>query len=366
MRILHVVETLHVGGLERVVIDLVKEQAKRGHQCLVICLFEKGRLADELSKTAIKLDVCKKTNGIDLKAINKLAGHIKSFNPDVVHTHNLVCNYYSACAKLVAASSVLLINTRHGIGRGKVVIKELMLYGLSLLSTRWIVGVCDVTRDKLKKEFSIFSQKIITVHNGIVIDKFKKKGFSDKQKVLKQLGIKDNPILITIVARLNSVKNHRLLLQAFAQIQQQTLDCYLVIIGGGELMTSLQQLTFDLDLKEKVMFLGDRTDVADLLIGMDIFVLCSKQEGYSISLLEACASELALVATDVGGNKEIVTKENGLLVQSDNVQALSKGISQIILDKHGLQRMGENSREWVVNNGSVEVMANKYEELYTV
>jgi glycosyltransferase involved in cell wall biosynthesis len=366
MRIIHVVETLHVGGLERVVVDLVKEQVKRGHQCLVICLFEEGRLANELSDSGIKLEVCNKTSGIDFKAINKLAEQIKSFNPDVVHTHNLVCNYYTACAKLKAVSKVLLINTRHGIGRGKVIIKELFLYGVSLLITRWVVGVCDVTRDKLRKEFSFFRKKIITVHNGIVIDKFKKKSFSDKRRVLKQLGINGKPILVTIVARLNPVKNHKLLLQAFAQIQQQISDCYLVIIGGGELITNLQELTLDLNLKQKVIFLGDRNDVTDLLSGMDLFVLCSKQEGYSISLLEACASGLALIATDVGGNKEIVTKDNGVLVQSDNVQALSKGISQIILDKQGMQKMGENSRKWVVNNGSVEVMANKYEELYTV
>lgn len=364
MRIIHVVETLYVGGLERVVVDLVKEQAKRGDQCLVICLFDKGRLADELKNTGIQLYSCDKTSGFDFDAIKKLAGYIKSFNPDVVHTHNLVCNYYLAFAKIAAVSKVPLINTRHGIGREKTNIKELALYGMSLSTTRWVVGVCNVTRDKLKREFSIFSQKIVTVHNGIIFDKFKQKNSASKQSFLKQLGIKSNPVLITIVARLNPVKNHALLLQAFGTLQKQNLDCYLVVIGGGELMSTLRQQSSELKLQNKVIFLDDRKNVADLLSAMDVFVLCSKREGYSISLLEACASGLALIATDVGGNKEIVNYDNGLLIPSEDVTALSEGLCQLISDTQTLQKMGKNAREWVLNNGTVEIMADKYRDLY--
>jgi len=357
-----VVETLNVGGLERVVIDLVKEQASRKHQCLIICLFEEGKLAVEIKKKGISLDVCSKQSGFDFSAVKKLADNIKSFNPDVIHSHNIVCNYYAAFAKIMAFSKASLINTRHGIGRGQAEVKEHILFGISVFSTRWIVGVCNVTRDKLQKEYPYFRRKILTIYNGIVLERFKKRTVSDKQRVMRQLGIQGNAVLLSIVARLNDVKNHKLLLQAFAQTQNT--NCYLIIIGDGELMENLRHYADELNIQKKVFFLGDRKDVSELLPGMDLFILCSKQEGYSISLLEACASGLTVIATDVGGNGEIVTNANGILIPSEDVSALSQSISLLISDDKKRQLMGENSLKWIAEKGSIEVMANNYEALY--
>jgi glycosyltransferase involved in cell wall biosynthesis len=114
-----------------------------------------------------------------------------------------------------------------------------------------------------------------------------------------------------------------------------------------------------------VHLLGDRGDVADLLRGFDLFVLSSRSEGYSIALLEACASALPIVATDVGGNAEIVQAERtGLLVRAGDPVALAAALRELLADRPRAREMGQAGLEWVRREGSLAAMAARYEHLY--
>lgn len=363
MRILHFVESLQVGGLEKVVVDLVTEQHERGNICMVACLFEAGPFADILDEHGIQIEILGKEPGLDIRSIRKLSSLIKDHKPQVVHTHNPTCNYYAALTLATTMHSTRLINSRHGIGDHPL--KSRILYGLSLLRTSWAVGVSRLSTEKIKKEYPFSASKMLTIRNGIVISKFQEASNGSRARMRLELGLMPDALLIAIVARLNPVKNHELLLHAFLPVARQKPDSYLIIIGDGKLRSALEDQTRNLGLEKQVLFLGDRRDIPALLSGMDLFVLSSTHEGYSISLLEACASGLPIIATDVGGNAEIVTQGiNGYLVESGNTNALSTALIRALEDKDNLRKMGHFSRLWAEEYGSIGAMADEYGKLY--
>ena len=149
------------------------------------------------------------------------------------------------------------------------------------------------------------------------------------------------------------------------QLHAEHADTVLLMVGDGSLRTAMQDLAAELDLAASVMFLGDREDVAGLLAGMDLFVMASISEGFSIALLEACACSLPVVTTRVGGNPEIITDGvNGLLVPASDPVALAGGMRELLNDPQRARRMGEAGRAWVMQNATLAAMASRYAEIY--
>lgn len=362
MHILHVVESLEVGGLERVVIDLVLQQTKEGHQCMVVCLFNKGSLAVELEDQGTPVYNCGKKPGLDIASIRYLSKTINAFSSDVVHSHNIISNYYCGLA-LIGQSNIPLINTRHGIGH--LPRKMKWLYGISLLRTKWVVGVCDQATVILQELYPRLRKKMRTIPNGVVLDKYPLRTEKNHQRLLRNLELPADSLMISVVARLNPVKNHAMLIDAMVNVTKEMPQAYLAIIGDGPTRKALQNQTRRLNLEDKILFLGDRRNIPELLAGMDIFVLPSLQEGYSISLLEACASGLPIIATDVGGNAEIVREGiNGLLTESGDTTALADKIVWLLRNKPIRAQFGKNSRNWAETEGSVQTMSQRYKMLY--
>ncbi|WP_456406409.1 glycosyltransferase [Thiolapillus sp.] len=363
MRILHVVESLEVGGLERVVIDLVLQQQKDGHECMVVCLFHKGTLAAELEEQETPVACCDKKPGLDISVIRYLSKTIDSFSSDVVHSHNITSNYYCVLA-LMTHRGRRLVNTRHGIGRLPGKMKR--LFGISLYRTNWVVGVCDQATTMLQELYPRWREKMRTITNGIVLDKHPLRTEANHQQLLRTLNLPEDSLIVSIVARLNPVKNHAMLIEAMAHIVKELPQAHLAIIGDGPTRQVLRNQAKQLSLEDKVLFLGDRRDVPELLAGMDVFVLPSLQEGHSISLLEACAAGLPIVATNVGGNAEIVNEGvNGLLTESGDVQDLTDKLLLLLKNKALREEYGRNSRSWAEKEGSVKTMAALYQDLYT-
>jgi glycosyltransferase involved in cell wall biosynthesis len=167
------------------------------------------------------------------------------------------------------------------------------------------------------------------------------------------------------VGRLNWAKDHEFLLRAFQMLARTEPGSCLVVIGEGEQRPALESLTSELALEGRVRLIGDRPDVALLLPGLDVFALSSRTEGYSIALLEACAAGLAVVATDVGGNGEIIEDGmTGLLVEQGNLTSFSDALGRLGASRALRTQLGSRAREWAAANASLEVMAARYERLY--
>ena len=171
MNIAHVVESLALGGLERVVVSLARIQIGHGHRVLVVCLFESGVLAAQVRALGGEVVVCHKTSGFDLRALRLVRKAVQTFRADVVHTHNAVAHYYAALATAGLRLQSLL-NTRHGMGSFPFSWRRELLYRIALARTDAAVSVCDAARKRFVSHRIMPAAKALTVRNGTNVRAF--------------------------------------------------------------------------------------------------------------------------------------------------------------------------------------------------
>lgn len=364
MKITHVVENLNRGGLERVVIDLALTQRAAGHDCQIVCLFERGSLADEPAAQGVPVIACDKANAGTFTAMRRLRGAVRVHGSDVLHTHNATAHYHAVAATLGRAPGVI-VSTRHGLGDANPASRRERLYRLALRRTDRAVTVSAALRDRFIERWSLAPDRVIAIANGIDTGRFQPADADARASLRSELRLATDTPVIGTVGRLNWAKDQATLLRAFAELRSTHSRAALVLVGGGELESGLRALADALGIADAVHFLGDRSDVSRLLRGFDVFALSSIREGYSIALLEACAAALPIVATDVGGNREIVRENiNGHIVPAGDAPALAVALSSLLAAPDSALAMGARGREWVLEKGSLEAMARRYTAVY--
>ena len=366
MEIVHVVENLDRGGLERTVVDLIASQREAGHECRVICLFKLGLLARELLASGVRVDACGKRPGLDLRAPRRARALIRQSPDAVIHTHNAMAHYYAVLASL-GLPVKCRINTRHGMGGRTRSGRQEWLYRQSLRGTDYAVAVCEAARQRFAADGMRPRRALLSVPNGIRLERFRPADDVARQSLVAELGLPTGSRIIGTVGRLQPVKDHALLLRAFAKVRVQVPEAALVIVGDGPLRAALEAQAEQAGLSDAVRFMGDRHDVPRLLTGMEVFALTSTSEGYSVALLEACASSLPIVATDVGGNREIVRHGiNGRLVPSGDTAAIATALIALLRGGEQAAAMGRAGYAWAQAEASFRTMAERYHGLYDV
>jgi len=332
---MQVVLSLRVGGLERVVLDLV-HNASDEFRLVVCCLEEPGTWADE----APRVVTLGKRPGVDWRMFTKIARLARAENVDVIHTHNSTAHLYGAVGGKLAGVKVL--HTEHGTNVGE----EARYHRLNRLAARFTdftVAVSQKNAEIAVAHEGVRPARLQVIPNGIRIDRFDGTHYSPRR-------------LVGTVGRLVREKNYPLLLRAVAAMS----DTDLVLVGDGPSRDELER-----QAGPRVQFLGQRTDVAKLLAGFDVFVLSSNTEGMSIALLEAMAAACPIVVTAVGGNTELIQHEvTGLVVPPDDEVALRAAIERLLGDRILATRLGTAAREAASQRYSVRVMTQRYEELW--
>ncbi len=364
MRITHVVENLNRGGLERVVIDLALAQKAAGHDCRVVCLYEEGLLAGELRAEGIAVDACGKGTGFDVAALRRMRALFRAHGSEILHSHNIIAHAYAALASRGIGVRRFL-NTRHGRGVAPPGRMRLALYSIAMRWTDRVVAVCEAARRNLAEHDRVPAAKLAVVPNGIHVERFVAASSSAHRTVADLLGVGSGIEIIGFVGRLNWAKDLPTLIRAFAMLRRRGREAALALIGDGSLREELERLAADEGVGDRVVFLGDRSDVRNLLPGFDVFAMSSVSEGYSIALLEASASALPIVATDVGGNAEIVSDGvSGRIVKPGDPALFADALEDVLADPARARAMGEAAIAWVRREGSVETMVARYQTLY--
>jgi len=364
MEVIHFVENLERGGLERTVIDLVAAQRDAGHACRVICLFEPGQLAEELVAQGVEVTACHKRQGLDWAAVRRARALLRRHPGAVLHTHNATAHYHAVLAAW-GLPLARVINTRHSMGAANPASRKEWLYRRSMRLTDYVAGVCEAARQCFEDQGVRPRQGLLAVPNGIRLERFQPADAGARAALAAELGWPADSRIIGTVGRLQPVKNQQVLLRAFAQLRATLPQAVLAVVGDGSLREPLERLAGELALGDAVRFLGDRGDVPRLLAGMEVFTLPSASEGYSIALLEASAAALPIVATDVGGNREIVHDgHTGRLVPAGDSAALAGALRALLAAPAEAARMGRAGRDWVLAEGSFRTMALRYERLY--
>jgi glycosyltransferase involved in cell wall biosynthesis len=364
MRLLHLVDSLEFGGLERVVTDLAVEQVRQGHQVGVFSLQSTEGFAAELARAGVEVTIGHKQGSLDLHMLRRLRGVIKDRRIELVHAHNFVPNYHAAAATLWLRHKPVIVGTCHDMGTRLANRRLRAYYRWSLPYTAGLAMVGKQVHDRFVDEGFVPADKAVTVLNGIPVDRF---AWTPAQRAAARgtLGVADGDLLVGAVGRLVGLKNHRLLIEQMPALVARFPSLKLAIIGGGPLQEELTALAAQHGLAGRVMLLGQRADVSALTPAFDVFAMTSLTEGLSIALLEACATRLAIVATAVGGNPEIVHDgDTGLLVPPADGPALQAALARLLGDAALRERLAEQARRWVTAHASVQTLARAYEGFY--
>lgn len=358
MNILHVVLSLETGGLERVVLDLIHNSSSNLTSYLC-CLDEVGGHRDELH--SIGIDYWELENyGINkVETFKKIKKIVIGNKIDIIHTHNPSPHFYGALVGFICGIPV--VHTKHG--RNYPSNKWLVYknYILSFFSYKVVCVSSDVANVALDIE-RVSVAKVVTILNGI--DTYK---YSNPKSIanLKALGVKEDSFVIGIVARLSVEKDHNTLLDALSLIVSKTPKIRLLIVGDGPLRYVLEKRVDELKLGRHCCFLGNRSDVPELLSAINLFVLSSTTEGVSLTLLEAMSASLPIVCTDVGGNREVVVDSiTGIIVPPQDPQAFADAVIELIKNPAQLTQMGKEGKKRVESFFSVSRAAREYEKLY--
>ncbi|RZL03739.1 MAG: glycosyltransferase [Rubrivivax sp.] len=364
LSILHVVDSLEFGGLERVVTDLAITQQSHGHRVAVFSINTTTGFARELTAVGIPVHQGHKQGTLDWKVIQSLRHAASSMKADIVHAHNFVPNYYAALALLAWWRAPKLVNTCHDMGTRLSHKRLKFLFESSLRRTARVAMVGQQVFDRYTQSGMVPASRADTVLNGIPIDRFVATP-ERRQQARHALGLPQDALVIGCVGRLVGLKNHRLLVKLLPDLVQAYPGLRLVIVGYGELHEALNAQAAELGVSGHVLVTGQRSDVADLLPAFDVFALPSLTEGLSIALLEACATGLAVLASDVGGNPEIIKDgQTGVLVGSDDAQATHAALLTLLGDAPLRGKLGHTAQQWVREHASTEALHQAYDRFY--
>lgn len=360
LKLAHLLQGLEIGGLEIMVVHLLEGLDQRRFQSQVIGYDSLGPLAYRLGMSGIPAFLLKRRQGVDTRYILRLARHLAAIQPHILHLHNPTAFFYGTLAGRLARVPCI-VYTEHGRDLASSKCNKYLHRMLWRLVDR-IVVVSESSRALLQAE-GVPGERIATIHNGIDAAKFLIG--EDRWGMRARLGLGREQPLIGIVARLDAIKNHASLLRAMPRVVQAHPDAELLIIGDGPLRANLERQTAELDLGRNVRFLGMRDDVPELLAALDVVVLCSLSEGLSLTLLEESAAGNPMVATDVGGNPEIIADgKTGLLVPVGDDTALADAINRLLADPERAHAIGQAARLQFMREFTLARMVSRYVEVY--
>jgi len=363
VKVTQIIHSLNPGGLENGIINLVNNMDDFKFENTICCLTQGGDFEKRLNKN-IKVSKMFKKPGNDYQLYIKLIKYLKEIKPTIVHTRNWAGMDGIIVAKI--AGVPIIIHGEHGFeiadlisqNRKRKFIRKLVL---STMVDK-IVTVSKNLKNRLINEIKIKPEKIIHIPNGVDTNKF---NIYRKEFTRKKFGFKKGDFIIGIVARLDPIKNHKTLISAFKEIVTIHPNTNLVIVGDGSLRNKLENQTYQLGIKNKVIFMGERDDVPEILKTFDIFVLPSLNEGMSNTILEAMATCIPVIASNVGGNPELVIDgRTGFLFPTNDVESLVQKIKTYILHPELKQKHGYNAHKRVEEKFSLDQMVRRYEELY--
>ncbi|MEN3002311.1 MAG: glycosyltransferase [Armatimonadota bacterium] len=359
------VTSLVPAGAERVVLNLLKYHDRHRYEPVCICLMDPtgSHYEQQVQQMGIPLHFLGKGDKADWGAFRKLDALFRQYRPTIVHTHLLALNY--AYPLMIRYRTPVRVHTVHSLAQHELGTRVSRI--VRMLAFRYRIGgvvpvaIAEEVRRTIEQLYGYRNAPLIP--NGIPTEEYAPDS-ERRARWRAAHGIEPEAIVITHVGRFVEVKNHALLVSAFARLQSPT-PLYLLLVGGGELEKAVRQQVVDLGLGERVRFLGVRADVPDILNASDVFALSSKWEGNPMSVQEAMASGLPVVSTAVGGVPELVQEGvTGLLVPPDDPNALAHALQTLVDQPEQRRQMGESARHHACQHFDIRRTVQQYEALY--
>lgn len=373
MRIVYLVASLGVGGAEKQALAIAERMAKRGHTVAFLVLMP--RLPEEWP-TAIRtvhLDV-RKSPGSILDGFRRGRAFLREFQPDVVHSHSFHANIFARLLRVTgppfAGPSFVVLSTVHNVYEGGPL--RMLAYRLTDGLSRRTVAVSKAAAEQFIQIKAVSLRKCSVILNGIDVDSFtpdadRRDSTRLKMEVEIDVTSDSTNFIWLAVGRLAPGKDYPNLLRAFAAVSAKRPDARLWVAGDarGVQQTLLEKFANELGIGKAVCWLGLRRDMPALLDGADAFVSASAWEGMPLAVGEAMAMGRPVVATDVGGVRELVG-DAGVIVPPKNPAALADAmLATMQQSREELAIQGRAARERILRHFSIDATADRWESLYT-
>jgi glycosyltransferase involved in cell wall biosynthesis len=366
-RILLLVTHLTFGGAETQVVRLAQEYTQLGKKVCVVSMIHPETWVEKLRQSGVEVRSLGMARGLpDPRAILRLRQVIREFCPDVVHCHMFHANMLGRITRLICRMPVV-ISTVHNLREtsergGSTEWKELLYRFTDRLGTRTTI-ICQAAFDRYVAVKAVPRHRLTMIPNGVDVEQFQPSAEA-RTRARLALGI-DNKFFWLAVGRLVAQKDYPNL---FGALEQMEGDSFAVAVAGsGPLDAALRAECERRGLNGKVRFLGAREDIRDLYNAADAFVMSSEFEGFSMALLEAACTELPIVATDAGGNREIVCDQTtGFLVPTNNSRELAKAMKQVMdLPAASRLQMGQAGRKFCYDRFQIRRVVEQWFDFYS-
>jgi glycosyltransferase involved in cell wall biosynthesis len=363
LRVTHVLRAFQTGGLETLVLEMSARMRRRGLDARAVALLPGDGLERRPRYGGVPCEVLDESEALHVtRAVRTLRRVFREARPHVVHVHNWFSHVRSAPAAWLARVPVI-VSTKHGMDMPRLLRSRRMARRAYCLADALVAVSADV-RDALMATYGFPSGKVRLILNGIDTDRFRPgpaRSLASRQSIL---GLDGSPMLGT-VCRISKEKGIPELLAAFGTVSAQLPQASLAIVGDGPERSACEEESRRLGVADRVRFLGNRDNMPDVYPLFDIYVQPSHTEGISLTMLEASSCALPIVATAVGGNREIVVDgETGRLVPPGNVQAVAGALLALWANPDASRAMGQAARQRVVQRFSLDRMVDEYVDLY--
>jgi glycosyltransferase involved in cell wall biosynthesis len=355
-----------MGGAELHLFKLIKSLDKDIFKPIVCTLREGGQLPSKIISEGIRLEQVPIQRIYMPSAIQPslhLARILKEENVSIIHTFHFASDVLgTVLAKL--AEVPVVISSRRDMGFKKKRHQILAYRFINLFVSKIIVN-SEAVRNSVRSQERVASDKMVTIYNGVNHHYFNP-AITNNDGLKQRLGLPPHCPVVGILANLHPIKAHSDFLIA-AQLTLKEMDnVHFLIVGDGALKTELEKTASKLSIHHNVQFLGERSDIPELLSIMDVSVLCSISEGFSNSILESMSMGKPVVATRVGGNPEaIVHGLNGLLTRPSAPAELAEAILTLLSDRKLAVSLGGAARKTIEKNFSEERMVGETTSLYS-
>jgi glycosyltransferase involved in cell wall biosynthesis len=359
LRCAFVITSMPVGGAETLLVNMMRRMDPAKIAPEVICLKEPGPLGEQIQD---QFPVHSRLIGgkWDLAVVWRLARLMVRREIDVVITVGAGDKMFwgrlaAAFARVpVIASALHSTGWPDGVGRMNRMLTPI---------TDAVIGVAD-SHGEFLRDFEKFpADKVHVIRNGVDCERFAPNAEA-RRKLRDELSLASDTPLIGIVAALRSEKNHSMLVRAAAQLRSKYPDAHWIVVGDGPERSTIESLAQELNIADRIHLLGTRYDTPEILAALDVFTLCSLNEASPVSILESLACGVPVVATDVGSISEtVIDDKTGLLIASEDTDAMVQSIGQLLGDAPLRQKMGIAGRELVLKTGSLVSMVSGYQDL---
>ena len=367
MDILYVFGSFGGGGTEHHFYNLLKNRNQKEWNPAVFIISNDDDYIENFSNLDISIyyipkPVGRKIPGLHLlKSILFLFKIIRQGKFDVVHSYFFLGHVFGTIgARLFGVKTVIANREDSGFYLHP---RHFLILKYINRRVDKIIPIAHFAAEERQKLEKFPDKQYQVIHNGIELST---SGNEKSTELRKQLSLQANDYIVAVIANMNfEIKGHTYLLHAVRLLKEQGIDIKFLLVGDGALKHGLMTMAKDLDIEDRIFFMGYRDDVQDILLSIDMFVLPSLSEALSIAILEAMRAKLPVVATRVGGNPEIITDGlNGCLVPSKDSESLAAAIKLVYSDKSFSRKIADNGHANLVENFSLDKVTQSYWRCY--